>query len=41
MWIEQGDNLIDGVEWRFFLQGGTSTAFVDPNPDPSWINEKV
>ncbi|XP_024377701.2 uncharacterized protein [Physcomitrium patens] len=39
--ILQGDKLIDGQEWRFLLQGGTSTAFTDPNPDPSWINEKV
>ncbi|KAG0617480.1 hypothetical protein M758_5G192300 [Ceratodon purpureus] len=39
--ILQGYGRIDGLEWRFLLQGGTSTAFTDPNPDPSWINEKI
>ncbi len=31
---------MDGVEWRFLLQGGT-TAFTAPNPAPSWVTEKV
>nr|PNR26425.1 hypothetical protein PHYPA_031000 [Physcomitrium patens] len=39
--ILQGLGRIHAQEWRFLLQGGTSTAFKEPNPDPSWISEKV
>ncbi len=31
---------MDGVEWRFLLQGGTTT-FAAPNPAPSWVTDKV
>ncbi|KAH8941010.1 hypothetical protein BDL97_14G015200 [Sphagnum fallax] len=37
--ILQGYGKVDGIEWRFLLQGGTTT-FAAPNPAPSWLTEK-
>ena len=40
--IMQGDKLIDADEWRFFLSGSSGSRVEDaPNPDPSWLTERV
>ncbi len=39
--IQQGNNEVDPLEWRFLISGMTPSKVEVPNPDPSWIVERM
>jgi dynein heavy chain len=40
--ILQGDDKIDGDEWRFLIAGSCGTATIDePNPDSHWVEPRA
>jgi dynein heavy chain len=39
--LMQGENRIDGSEWRFLLSGATSNSVAIPNPAKDWLVESA
>ena len=39
--IMQGDNLVDGLEWRFLISGKVSSSLEMANPGEEWIDGRM